>query len=137
MTLNEKVAHLKGFLEGMNFSAETNENRIILSIVDILDDMAKDIADLTDDINMLEDYADELDHDLGELEDYIYNGDEDECDCDCCCDDECDCDCDCDCDEEFYEAECPNCGEKVCFDDSIDSSDIICPACNKHFACED
>ena len=127
MTISEKVAHLKGFLEGMNFASDTNENKIILSIVEILGDISSEIENLQDDVDTLNDYADELDHDLGELEDTVYDLDDDECDC---------CDCDDEDDEECYETECPHCHEKVCFDDSVDPKDVICPACNKHFSCD-
>lgn len=130
MTISEKVEHLKGFLEGMNFAADTNENKVILSIVDILDDLSHEVENLADDVDTLNDYADELDHDLGELEEYVYDDGE----CDCCDDDDCDCcDDECGCECECYEAECPNCHEKICFDDSIDPNDIICPNCQGHF----
>ncbi len=125
MTISEKVAHLKGFLEGMNFASDTNENKIILSIVEILDDLAAEVENLGDDVNTLNDYADELDRDLGELEEAFYD---DDCFCD---DDDDECDCDC-----CYEIECPHCHEKVCIDESIDPKDIVCPACNKHFSGE-
>ena len=31
--------------------------------------------------------------------------------------------------------ECPNCGESVCFDDSIDPENLTCPACGETFDC--
>ena len=33
--------------------------------------------------------------------------------------------------EEFYCAECPNCGGKVYFDDTVNPEDVICPNCHK------
>ena len=100
----------------------------------------------------LEEYIEEIDEDLGELEEYVYELDEDYCDCDCddCDDDCCDCDC-CDCDDEFdcdgdcdccdeecdgfYEATCPHCGANVCFDETCDPRDLICPSCQERFDC--
>lgn len=130
MTISEKVAHLKGFLEGMNFKPETPENKVILSIVDILTDISKKIDTVEEDIFMLEDYLDELDADLGSVEEYLFNDDEDDC-----YDGECDCDCGCDGDEDFYEVKCPHCGKSVFIDDSLDPSDVACPSCNERFSC--
>ena len=56
---------------------------------------------------------------------------------DCECDGDCD-DCDCDCalaDEDYFEVECPSCGETICFDGSIDPEELACPACGEKFEC--
>ena len=34
-------------------------------------------------------------------------------------------------DSEYYELECPSCGEVVCFDDSLDPENLVCPACGE------
>ena len=34
-------------------------------------------------------------------------------------------------DSEYYELECPSCGETVCFDDSLDPDELVCPACGE------
>ena len=38
-------------------------------------------------------------------------------------------------DENYYELECPSCGEIVCFDEDIDPENLICPSCHEKFAC--
>jgi hypothetical protein len=73
------------------------------------------------------------------------NADEDERSCGCSCGSECscgdDCDCECDCeyndsyDEEYFEVECPSCGETVCFDSTIDPEELTCPSCGEKFEC--
>ena len=40
MEIKNKVAHLKGLMEGMEFDTSSKEGKIIDAIVDILDDMA-------------------------------------------------------------------------------------------------
>ena len=95
MTIGEKVAYLKGLMEGLKLQ-ESDEVLLIKSMADILTEMADEIDSLRQDTDTLNDYVEELDYDLGGLEEAIY-GDE----CDCCEDDYCDgCDCedDCDCD---------------------------------------
>lgn len=117
MSINEKTAYLKGLLEGLNIDESKPEGKLLVAIVDTLEEMANEISDLNEVAEYLDDYIDEVDHDLGDLETEYYelwdedDDDEDYCfcddceDCDCDCDD-CDCDCDCDCeDEEASDAE--------------------------------
>ena len=125
MTLTEKVAHLKGVIEGMEL-ADDKYAKLIKEIADILEDMSLTVSDLDDEVATLGDYAEELDEDLGALEEFVYD---DDCDC---CDDDCDCDC---CDDDFVEVECPNCGEIIYLDEESDCEEVICPNCNEHFDC--
>lgn len=132
MTITEKIANLKGYLEGVQLDENKAETKVIAKIVDILEDMALEIEEMEEQVDTLNDYAEELDEDLGDVEDYLFG--EDECDCDC-DDDECDC-CDC-CDEDFFEVECPKCGEVICLDEDFDADEVICPACNETIPLED
>jgi len=137
MTITEKIAYIKGLMEGMQIDTTKPENKLISAIVDALGDIAETVTMLDEEVVTLNDYADELDSDLGDVEEYLFGDDE----CDCCdCDDDDDCDC-CDCCCDLAEIECPNCGDTIYLDDSIDPSDVICPNCQKHFnaeaACED
>lgn len=153
MTISEKVAYLKGMMEGMELDTEKGEGKLFAKIVEILDDMALEIEDLSDEAVQLRDYCDELDSDLGDVEEYLLdeaeNGD---CSCEGCegCDgydaddedldwedeDEYD-DEDEEDDDDIIEAMCPECGEEIFFDLDIDPADIICPSCGKHvsFVC--
>ena len=120
MTITEKTAYLKGLMEGLTLDETKPEGKLL--------------KDLGGDVATLNDYVEELDEDLGEVEEYLCDEDEDE-------DDEFECDGDCDaCDEDcdgFYEAVCPHCGETVCFDETCDPRDLVCPACQEHFDCLD
>ena len=133
MTITEKIANLKGYLEGVQLDESKQETKIIEKIVDILEDMALEIEEMEENVDTLNDYAEELDEDLGDVEDYLFG--DDECDCDC-CDDDCDCDCDC-CDDGFLEIECPKCGEIVCLEEDFDADEIVCPACNEKIEIDD
>jgi len=136
MTITEKAAYIKGLVEGLDLDSTTKEGKVLLAVIDMISDMAEDITDIAEDIEYLDEYVEELDSDRGELEEYVYELD-DECDCECDdCDCDCDdCDCDCDCDDEYFEVECPACGEVVCFDSTIDPEDLTCPACGEKFEC--
>ena len=129
MNLTEKTAYIKGLADGLNVGTETAEGKLIAALIDIVDEMASEITRLND-------YIEEVDECLGDVEDFIvdeFGLDED--DCDCCCDDDCDCDCDddCDCDCcECLELECPICKNPVYIDASdVDEIDELeCPSCS-------
>ncbi len=97
MEIKEKVSHLKGLMEGMEFDTTSKEGKLIAAITDILEDMADELEGLNEDVETLYDYADELDEDLGEVERELYGDfddedfddyddfdDEEECDCSLC-----------------------------------------------------
>ncbi len=132
MTLTEKAAYLKGLTEGLGLDSAKPETKIINELIALTEDMARTIADLEEDVEYLNDYIEEVDEDLGALEEDFYSDDDFDCDGDCDC---CDCDCDFDDDEDFdeecYEIECPSCGETICFDSTIDREDLVCPACQE------
>ena len=144
MTLSEKAAYIQGLADGVELDETTKEGKLIAALLDIVGEMADAIADLEETTDTLNDYIEEIDEDLGALEEFVY--DESDCDCDCDCDDdwddyECDGDCD-DCDdacaladEDYFEVECPSCGETICFDGSIDPEELACPACGEKFEC--
>ena len=122
MKLSENAAYLKGLAEGMNIAEATPNDKLLTKLLDLVSEMAATIEILEDRCDELTDYADELDADLGDVEEYLFS-DEDDCDCDCC---------DCD-DDEAYEVTCPACGEVICFDSSCDPEELICPACGEEF----
>ncbi|MBE6646591.1 MAG: hypothetical protein E7611_02975 [Ruminococcaceae bacterium] len=138
MTLTERTAYIKGLCEGMGLDKkDTPEAKIINALLELCEEMALEIEDIEYDIGELADYCEELDEDLGDVEEVLLDmddededwDDEDECDGDC---DACDIcgECEyCD-DEDYYEILCPSCGETVCFDESaFDEETLTCPAC--------
>ena len=141
MTLSEKAAYIQGLADGLDLDESTKEGKLIAALIDLVGEMSDAIAEIDEDLDTLNEYIEEIDEDLGSVEEYLY--DDCDCDCDCDCDDEYECDgncCDCDeecelADEDFFEVECPACGEVICFDGSIDPEDIACPACGEKFEC--
>ena len=116
MTITEKVAYLKGLMEGLDLDKTTKEGKVLAAMADILEDMALTVADSCDQI-------DTIDEDLETLEEYVY----DELDLD----DDYDFDFDDDDDSGEYEFECPNCHEVVFIDESVfeEGKEIECPNC--------
>ena len=138
MTLTEKAAYIKGLAEGLNLDKESAEGKLIGALIDIVGDIARAQSETDEDLEYLNDYIEEIDEDLGAVEEELYaDCDCDDCDCDDCdCDcDDCDCDCGCDCDDSF-EITCPACGETIVFDGEIDPEDLSCPACGEKLVCD-
>ena len=123
MTVTEKVAYLKGLAEGLALDENKPETKIINAMLDILDELAMSVTDLEDAMDIFSEQLDAVDEDLDELENFVYE-ELDDCDCDC--------DCDCDDEEEYYDVECPSCGEVICVDrDILEEGSINCPQCNE------
>lgn len=136
MTLNERASYIKGYCDGLEIEESSKEGKVIAALVELVSEMALAIEDLEDEIDELRDYIEEIDEDLGTVEEVLCDEEDFECDedCDCCCDEDCDCDCCCD-DEDYFEVDCPACGETICFDGSIDPEELACPACGEKFEC--
>ena len=130
MGISENAAYIKGLFEGYELDKASKEGRIISELLTLVSDMADKINALEADNKELHEYVEELDHDLGELEEEVYfYDDEDEYDD---YDDLNDFDEYDDVeDDEFYEIECPSCGDIVCFDGSLEVEDLVCPACGE------
>ena len=152
MTISEKSAYLKGLMEGLKLSTESDEGKMIAAMVDLLGDMAKKITDIEDTTIAISDELDEIEEDLDAIEDFIM--DEDEDDDEYYDDDEDDADDERwdDEDEEFdegfdfgdedstiYEVECA-CGNIIDFDEeTLEKGSIVCPNCGEtlEFSVED
>ncbi len=100
MKTSEKVAYIKGLMEGMALDTTKNENKILDKMVEVLEELATANNALTEENIKLRDYIEEIDSDLGDLEEYVYESDDCDCDCDCDC-----CDCYDDEDDDEYEFE--------------------------------
>ena len=136
MTISEKSAYLKGLMDGLKLSTETDEGKMIAAIVDLLGDLTRKVTDIEDTTIAISDELDEIEEDLDAIEDFIMDeDDEDFEDEDEDWDDE---------DEEFeegfdfgdeettiYEVECI-CGEVINFDEeTLEEGSIICPNCGE------
>ena len=117
MNITEKVAYLKGLMEGLKLDENDDTVKVIKAVIDVLDDIALTVSDLDDEVGLIGAQLDEVDDDLALLEDDFYEDWEE--------DDE-------DYGEEMFEVVCPACGETVYFEDSaLDDDYVVCPACGE------
>lgn len=78
MTITEKAAYLKGLLEGMNIDTEKPEGKLLSALVDVVNDLALEVSDTQEDVETLNAYIEEIDEDLGDVEEFVYGGDFDD-----------------------------------------------------------
>ena len=120
MSITERIAYIKGLAEGLNLDKETKEGKLFGAIIEALEDIALEVSDMTERVDMIdcdladvEDYIDELEESFDDTWNDDWDDEDDE-------------------DDEGYEVECPNCHETVYFDDSIfedEDFELECPAC--------
>lgn len=70
--IRTKVAYLRGLAEGLDIEGTSPEGRILSSMLDVMSDMAEQIDDLKEAQDELADYIEDVDYDLGELEESVY-----------------------------------------------------------------
>lgn len=123
--LNKKIAYLQGLAEGLNVDRDSKEGKLFTAIMDVLDEVADGMEEISQDQRDLEEYMTAIDEDLGDLEEEIYG--EDDCYYDA--------DEDEDFEEEYIEVECPGCHDIVRFESSIlgdeDIIEVTCPNCDE------
>ena len=128
MGITENAAYLKGLAEGLKLDEGSNEGKLILKMLDVIEEMAEKISILESANEELFNYIEGLSEDLVNLENDFYE--------DADCEDYSDLNEDGEdeeyeeyTDEEYYEIECPTCGEKICFTEEFDLDNFLCPAC--------
>ena len=131
--MGEKVAYLKGLAEGLGVTAETETGKLMLAMIDTLEAFAKQAEETEEALHELQEVVDELDSDVGDLEEALLSEAEDE-------DDDEEEDEDDDEEEEgLIEYECPHCGTVIFFDEEAFDmeQEHLCPNCNRKVFEED
>ena len=120
MEILEKVAYMKGLAEGLGLDTKSKEGKLLMVMMDILDDIALELEDVRSDQNDLEESLDAVSDDLNEVEMLLYELQEEDEDSG---EDE---------DETVYQTTCPNCEEEIFFDeDTLADGDMLCPNCGE------
>lgn len=112
--IKEKVAYLQGLTKGLNVSGQSSEGKLLLNMVDVLQDMADEIDCLHSSQDDLENYVETIDEDLTDLEEEVFEDIHD---------------------IETVEVDCPNCHETVAFESDLlnedDMVEVTCPNCGE------
>ena len=78
MTLSEKSAYLKGLMDGLNLNNETAEGKMIVGIVDLLQEMTTAVSDLEENAIAVSDELDEIEDDLDAIEEFLMDDEDDD-----------------------------------------------------------
>ena len=78
MKTSEKVAFIKGLMEGLSLDPTKPETKILSQMADVLEELAASNNALIEENIKLKEYIEEIDEDLGYLEELVYSEDEDE-----------------------------------------------------------
>jgi len=70
--LIEKVAYLKGMADGMQLQNKPGEGRILVEVLDVLEDLIFELERSADRQDELHDYVDAIDEDLMDVESMVY-----------------------------------------------------------------
>lgn len=115
--LKEKVAYLRGMVNGLDLSDGKDQGKMINAIIDTLDIFAEEFSRLQEMHLTMQEQVNIIDEDLGILEDEVYEEDFD---------------------DELIEAICPHCDETVTFleEEVSEDDEVECPHCHKTFEIE-
>jgi hypothetical protein len=121
MTISEKISYIKGLAEGLALDDATKEGRVLLAVIDLLEDMVDEIDAIDEACAEIGEQLDAVDEDLSYLEEDFYEDDDEDYE-----DED---------DEEYfdddvYEVECPNCHDIIYLDESmLEEEEMACPSC--------
>lgn len=118
MSVGKRVAYVKGLAKGMEIDLSSKEGKLLTELIDVLEDVARELEELQQDVEYLDEEVCSVSDDLELLEDVIYDELEEE-------DEE---------DEEpvFYQVKCPNCENEITIDeDVLELGSIECPSCKE------
>ena len=122
--INEKVAYTKGLVDGLALDQSSNEGKVLVQVLDILEDIVDALDGITEAQEELEEYVEMVDDDLSDLEDFLMDEDD-------FMDDDDDYDFD---DEDYYEVICPECGNVYITEfESFENNSVVCPDCGAPF----
>ncbi len=106
----DRVAYLQGLAEGLGIDRESKEGRVLFQIIDVLQEIAREVSDVRARQAEYEDRLDSIDEDLAAVEEDLYEDDFD-----------------------YVDIECPHCKETVCFDADLldEEEELCCPSCGR------
>ena len=117
----EKLGIVKGAVDLLAADPAKPETKVLNNIVALLDELTKAVLALDEDLDVISEQVDAVDEDLESLEEFVYE------DLDPYFDDE-----EYDDEDDYYDVECPNCGEVISVDREIlEEGSLNCPKCNE------
>ena len=124
MTNSERASYIRGLMDGLELDPNAKETKVLNAMVELLDDLCLSVEELEDGFAELGEQGDEIDEDLGNVEEDFY-----ELEGGCSCHHHGDID---DFDGAEFEVTCPSCGDTIeLTDDLLEEGSIVCPGCGE------
>lgn len=125
--LEEKVAYLRGLIQGSNFVKDDREKMIWDSLSEFCSQVTQEVKELRNDQEEMREYMEAIDEDLHLIEEYFDqetegNGDEVEFESPARFRNE---------EKTVLELKCPQCKQALYFEEEPDSYQILCPDCGQ------
>lgn len=129
MNLTDKMAYLRGMVDGMELDlTTTKEGKVLGQLLDVMQELTAYVGDLQAQVDELTEVCDILDQDLGDVEELLYEDDDEDAEDDIpyyACEEDED-------DEDLYEAVCPSCNNVIALSESIlEEGEMPCPCCGE------
>lgn len=70
--LYEKISYIKGLTDGLYIEESSDEGRVLVHIIDALEALTEEVADMREEQEEINEYIEVIDEDLSDLEDEIY-----------------------------------------------------------------
>ena len=128
--LTDRISYLKGMAAGMKLNMDKDTNKLLMEVMNVMGEMAEEMAAMTEAHNDLNEYVESIDDDLADLEETLFGEEDGEIDEEMAAED--------DDEDEFGEDDlivyaCPHCGHEIEFHASdVDfDEDYLCPECQK------
>lgn len=124
MTNSERASYIRGLMDGLELDPNAKETKVLNAMVELLDDLCLSVEELEDGFAELGEQVDEIDEDLGNVEEDFYG-----LEGGCSCHHHGDID---DFDDAEFEVTCPSCGDTIeLTDDLLEEGSIVCPGCGE------
>ncbi|MDR0197028.1 MAG: hypothetical protein LBI36_02240 [Oscillospiraceae bacterium] len=115
MNISEKVAYIKGLTDGLKIDDGTNEGKIILALIDVMKDVARELEAIDETFDDMAEIISDIEESVYEIEDEVFGSDELP---------------DFNFGDELYEITCRDCNNTVSVDMSmLDDGFVKCPNC--------
>ncbi|MBX6377251.1 MAG: zinc ribbon domain-containing protein [Clostridia bacterium] len=113
--IKERIAYLQGLANGLKLNDAGREGQVLAGVLEVLDAMAVDLAQVEDNQEDLEAYVESIDSDLTDLEEDYYG--------------------DAVATTAVWQFSCPNCGLQLEVEqeggDEDERLELVCPACGQ------
>ncbi|MDR1581284.1 MAG: hypothetical protein LBS35_13090 [Synergistaceae bacterium] len=128
MSAREKLAYLRGLIEGQNTTENAGLSKFHEALLDVFEAITEELDEIASEQANLREYVEDLEDELLSLDDDDDDDDDYDADDEDAFDEE-------DEEEEYEPVTCPECGKDFFYQPDVyeEDEDVLCPNCGKPF----